>query len=456
MGACQNKDIYDPYDARPTASASASANGNAREQPKLATEAPLPVEQNLMRSPSERDVTNMTAEDMGRRKFEDHYTEGKQIGYGAFAVVFIGTNKEFNKTYAIKKIDRSKMMWGGRDALKDEINNLRALREGPNIVKLYDEFYNKDDCYLVMELMVGGELFDRIIEKRTFSELEARAVAKCMLEALDYMHTNRVVHRDLKPENLLLNTTDANAIIKLTDFGFAKEVNLGLVTPCYTPYYVAPEVLGSVKYDISCDIWSLGVIMYILCCGYPPFYSTHGQPISPGMKRRIKAGEYAFPENEWSRVSREAKTLIHGMLETVPDKRITIDDIMKSKWISQYYTVPQTPLPSLEVFKEDRAEWSKALDEMRINWDTNIKIKELPVANNPLLERRMKKSKTDAKVMQPPNSIMLPISESNKPNNLNNQIIVEDYSRETTLVSMKSASSPSTSRPSTPNHNIQL
>ena len=118
--------------------------------------------------------------------------------------------------------------------------------------------------------------------------------------------------------------------------------------------------------------------------------------------------------------------------------------------------MPQTPLPSLEVFKEDRAEWSKALDEMRINWDTNIKIKELPVANNPLLERRMKKSKTDAKVMQPPNSIMLPISDSNKPNNLNNQIIVEDYSRETTLVSMKSASSPSTSRPSTPNHNIQL
>ena len=96
------------------------------------------------------------------------------------------------------------MMWGGRDALKDEINNLRALREGPNIVKLYDEFYNKDDCYLVMELMVGGELFDRIIEKRAFSELEARDVTRCMLEALDYMHTKQVVHRDLKPANLLL------------------------------------------------------------------------------------------------------------------------------------------------------------------------------------------------------------------------------------------------------------
>lgn len=99
---------------------------------------------------------------------------------------------------------------------------------------------------------------------------------------------------------------------------------------------MAPEVLGSDRYDISCDIWSLGVIMYILCCGYPPFYSTHGQPISPGMKRRIKAGEYAFPDAEWSRVSQEAKDLIAGMLETIPEKRSTIDDIVNSNWISVY------------------------------------------------------------------------------------------------------------------------
>jgi mitogen-activated protein kinase-activated protein kinase 2 len=131
-----------------------------------------------------------------------------------------------------------------------------------------------------------------------------------------------------------LTSNDETAVIKLTDFGFAKEVNLGLVTPCYTPYYVAPEVLGSERYDISCDIWSLGVIMYILCCGYPPFYSTHGQPISPGMKKRIKAGEYTFPEAEWGRVSPDAKNIIKGMLETVPEKRSTIRDIMRSSWIS--------------------------------------------------------------------------------------------------------------------------
>lgn len=96
------------------------------------------------------------------------------------------------------------MFWGDRDALEDEISNLKAVREGPHIVKLYEEYYNKHDCYLVMELMQGGELFDRIIEKKTFTEAEARDVCRCMLEALDYMHKKRVVHRDLKPENLLL------------------------------------------------------------------------------------------------------------------------------------------------------------------------------------------------------------------------------------------------------------
>lgn len=96
------------------------------------------------------------------------------------------------------------MFWGDRDALKDEISNLKLVREGPHIVMLYEEYYDKQDCYLVMELMQGGELFDRIIQKRTFTEKEARDVCRCMLEALDYMHNKRVVHRDLKPENLLL------------------------------------------------------------------------------------------------------------------------------------------------------------------------------------------------------------------------------------------------------------
>lgn len=127
-----------------------------------------------------------------------------QLGYGAFAIVFIGTHRPTKQTYAIKQVDRSKMFWGDRDALKDEIENLKKVREGPNIVQLYEVFEEKHFCYLVTELMSGGELFDRIIEKKTFSEKEAQACCRCVLSALEYMHSKRVAHRDLKPENLLL------------------------------------------------------------------------------------------------------------------------------------------------------------------------------------------------------------------------------------------------------------
>ncbi len=127
-----------------------------------------------------------------------------QLGYGAFAQVFIGIHRPTKQNYAIKQVDRSKMFWGDRDALKDEIENLKKVREGPNIVQLYEVFEEKHYCYLVTELMSGGELFDRIIEKKTFSEKEARACCRCVLSALEYMHSKRVAHRDLKPENLLL------------------------------------------------------------------------------------------------------------------------------------------------------------------------------------------------------------------------------------------------------------
>merc|ERR1719384_969415 len=137
--------------------------------------------------------------------------------------------------------------------------------------------------------MEGGELFNRIQEKKSFTEKEAAEIVKDICIAVKFLHDMNIAHRDLKPENLLYTRKDNFGVLKLTDFGFAKETLTRdtLQTPCYTPYYVAPEVLGPEKYDKSCDIWSLGVITYILICGFPPFYSNHGQPISPGMKRRI-------------------------------------------------------------------------------------------------------------------------------------------------------------------------
>lgn len=162
--------------------------------------------------------------------------------------------------------------------------------------------------------MEGGELFQRIQDRMDgpFTEREAAQIMHEICIALKYLHDRNIAHRDLKPENLLYTSKDCDAIIKLTDFGFAKEtyVKDTLMTPCYTPYYAAPEVLGPEKYDKSCDIWSLGVIMYILLCGFPPFYSNHGLAISPGMKTRIRTGQYDFPAPEWTNVTNEAKELI--------------------------------------------------------------------------------------------------------------------------------------------------
>jgi calcium/calmodulin-dependent protein kinase I len=136
------------------------------------------------------------------------------------------------------------MMWGDRNALADEIRNLKKVRRGPHIVQLYEEYCEGPHCYLVMEYMKGGELFERIIEKRTFSEKEARDATRCLLEALQYMHQKRVAHRDLKPENLLLPSRDAHTNIKLADFGFARELTSANAfrTLCGTPGYLAPEV----------------------------------------------------------------------------------------------------------------------------------------------------------------------------------------------------------------------
>jgi mitogen-activated protein kinase-activated protein kinase 2 len=275
------------------------------------------------------------------------------------------------------------------------------------IVDTYENVFNGHKCLLiVMECMEGGELFSRIQQRAdtAFTEREAARIIFQICKAIEFLHVSDIAHRDLKPENLLYTSASPDARLKLTDFGFAKEINAhkSLQTPCYTPYYVAPEVLGPEKYDKSCDMWSLGVIMYILLCGYPPFYSNHGAPISPGMKKRIRNGQYEFPAQEWSRVSADAKKLIQGLLKTDPDERLTIRELMANNWISQHQMVPATPLVSVQVLREDKEVWPDVQDEMtnalatmRVDYD-QIQIKNLDDSANPLIQKRKKKP-TDKK-----------------------------------------------------------
>ncbi|XP_043564440.1 MAP kinase-activated protein kinase 2-like isoform X2 [Chiloscyllium punctatum] len=276
------------------------------------------------------------------------------------------------------------------------------------ILNVYENMHHGKRCLLiVMECMEGGELFSRIHDRgdQAFTEREASEIMRDIGSAIQYLHAMNIAHRDVKPENLLYTSKDVNAILKLTDFGFAKETTLhnSLATPCYTPYYVAPEVLGPEKYDKSCDMWSLGVIMYILLCGYPPFYSNHGLAISPGMKKRIRMGQYEFPNPEWSEVSEEAKDLIRQVLKTDPTERMTITEFMNHPWINQSMVVPQTPLHTSRVLQEEKDMWEEVKDEltsalatMRVDYD-QVTIKDLDKTSNPLLNKRRKKQTSSAR-----------------------------------------------------------
>nr|XP_061813689.1 MAP kinase-activated protein kinase 2-like [Nerophis lumbriciformis] len=303
---------------------------------------------------------------------------------------------------------------GQKCALKILYDTSKARREvelhgrvsgGPHVVRIlsiYENMHKGKKCLLiVMECMEGGELFCRIQARgdQAFTEREASEIMRDIGSAIEYIHRMDIAHRDLKPENLLYSSKETDALLKLTDFGFAKEttVHNSLQTPCYTPYYVAPEVLGPEKYDKSCDMWSLGVIMYILLCGFPPFYSNTGQAISPGMKQRIKLGQYRFPNPEWSDVSEEAKQLIIQLLKTDPNERMTIGQFMSHPWISQSNVVPLTPLHTTRVLTNEKELWddvkeemTSALATMRVDYE-QVRIKDLATSNNPLLNKRRKR-----------------------------------------------------------------
>ncbi|KFP06173.1 MAP kinase-activated protein kinase 2, partial [Calypte anna] len=275
------------------------------------------------------------------------------------------------------------------------------------IMDVYENLYQGRKCLLiVMECLDGGELFSRIQDRgdQAFTEREASEIMKSIGEAIQYLHSINIAHRDVKPENLLYTSKRPNAVLKLTDFGFAKETTThnSLATPCYTPYYVAPEVLGPEKYDKSCDMWSLGVIMYILLCGYPPFYSNHGLAISPGMKKRIRMGQYEFPNPEWSEVSEEGSGW--GMRMGMGNEmRMGMGWSLQLPAHSpplpwqQSMQVPQTPLHTSRVLKEEKDLWedvkeemTSALATMRVDYE-QIKIKKIEDSSNPLLMKRRKK-----------------------------------------------------------------
>lgn len=274
---------------------------------------------------------------------EDKYVIKELLGTGAFSEVRLCEHRETGQAFAVKIIDK-KALKGKEDSLENEIRVLKrfsAKRQEndpdrtwfthPNIVQLFETYEDKSKVYLIMELVTGGELFDRIVEKGSYTEKDASYLIRQVLEAVDYMHEQGVVHRDLKPENLLYYNPAEDSKIMISDFGLSKMEDSGfMATACGTPGYVAPEVLAQKPYGKAVDVWSIGVISYILLCGYPPFYDEN----DANLFAQILKGEFEFDSPYWDEISESAKDFIRHLMCVNVEKRFTCKLALAHPWIS--------------------------------------------------------------------------------------------------------------------------
>jgi calcium-dependent protein kinase len=264
------------------------------------------------------------------------YTFIKMIGGGHFGTVRIANLKtDPDIIYAIKSILRENI---AKDIklLEEELFILQKV-DHPNIVKFHQSYIDYRYVHIVMEHCKGGELFDRIVSAQKFTEKHAADIMKQMLSAVKHLHEHNIVHRDLKPENFLMEDTGENAEIKLIDFGLSKRFSQKeevekMHTVVGTPYYVAPEVLKG-NYDKQCDVWSLGVILFVFLCGYPPFEGDNNKEI---FKNVLKT-PLTFDPADWDRVSDAAKDLISKMLEKEASKRISAQQCLEHEWFEMQH-----------------------------------------------------------------------------------------------------------------------
>ncbi|NWH70821.1 KS6A3 kinase, partial [Piaya cayana] len=278
-------------------------------------------------------------------QFTDGYEVKEDIGVGSYSICKRCIHKASNMEYAVKIIDKSK-----RDPT-EEIEILLRYGQHPNIITLKDVYDDGKYVYVVTELMKGGELLDKILRQKFFSEREASAVLFTITKTVEYLHAQGVVHRDLKPSNILYVDESGNPeSIRICDFGFAKQLraeNGLLMTPCYTANFVAPEVLKRQGYDAACDIWSLGVLLYTMLTGYTPF--ANGPDDTPEeILARIGSGKFSLSGGYWNTVSDTAKVstfdLVSKMLHVDPHQRLTAAQVLSHPWIVHCDQLPQYQL----------------------------------------------------------------------------------------------------------------
>jgi len=262
---------------------------------------------------------------------EAKYEIGKELGRGGFSIVKEGTDRVTGEKVAIKFIEKKFVDQEELKLLGREIDIMKKVQH-KNVLKLVEIYETDNHLSLVMELVNGGELFYKIVDKGNYSEGEARDIIRQLVEGVDYLHGKGIAHRDLKPENLLCSENEEGVVIKIADFGLSKAFSNGSVleTSCGTPDYAAPEVLRmDGAYDKSVDLWSMGVITYVVLCGFPPFYGK----TQAHLFEKILNADYDFPDPEWTNISDEAKDFVRHLLVLDIDKRYTTKQCLEHPWL---------------------------------------------------------------------------------------------------------------------------
>ncbi|CAN1267372.1 Calcium-dependent protein kinase 13 [Linum perenne] len=262
---------------------------------------------------------------------KERYVLGEQLGWGQFGVIRVCTERSTGELFACKSIAKDRLVTSDDiRSVKLEIEIMTKLSGHPNVVDLKAVYEDEDYVHLVMELCAGGELFHQLEKHGRFCEVQAKVLFKDLMQVVLHCHEIGVVHRDLKPENILLATKSSSSQIKLADFGLATYVKPGrsLHGTVGSPFYIAPEVLSG-GYNQTADVWSAGVILYILLSGMPPFWGKTKSQIFDA----VRAADLRFPSNLWDRVTSSAKELVQGMLRVDPLQRLTAQQVLEHSWM---------------------------------------------------------------------------------------------------------------------------
>ncbi|CAK9204334.1 unnamed protein product [Sphagnum troendelagicum] len=272
----------------------------------------------------------------------DLYTLGRKLGQGQFGVTYLCVEKSTGKEFACKSIAKRKLIsMEDVEDVRRELHIMHHLSGHPNIVNIKGAYEDVTSVHLVMELCAGGELFDRIIQRGHYSEAKAAELTRTIVGVVEACHSLGVMHRDLKPENFLFSNHSEDAALKTTDFGLSVFFKPGEIFTDVvgSPYYVAPEVLRK-HYGPEADVWSAGVILYILLSGVPPFWAETEQ----GIFEQVLKSELDFVSDPWPKISGSAKDLLRKMLNPNVAKRLKSHQVLCHPWIREDGVAPDRPI----------------------------------------------------------------------------------------------------------------